>query len=517
MTDRSKLALVVVVVVAVALVAAYAARRGIAERALARALEARGFVPVALRVVDVDLRGLELADVVAPGLAIASLDASWSFAGVRERRLDRLSVTGLRWQVEGGAGGAAPLALPARELELRDALLSFTTRDGVGSCAIEGRLDQAADGEIAGDLKLALVHPLARAEGTVAISGTLDALAFDLALDGASGALHAEARGSADLPAGTAKAELRVAPIVFAPKGLQPAALLPALEPALAELGIAKVAGSVEAHGTFTLEKGEPTLALDVALRDVAFTTALAQLSGVSGAIELRAPPLRTPKGQLVSIARVDAGLTLANGLTDFQILPGGAVEIASTTWNFVGGELRAANLRLDAAAERTPATLEARGLNLAELLALAPLEGLEGTGVIDGELPLVRDGDALRVTGGSLRARPEGGVLRYRASESVLALARSRPNDLGIAVAAFANFRYDALDAKIEGDLRGALQIALHVRGSSPDFQGGQPIELNLNLESRLADLVREGIAVYRVPEVVEERLRAFSRKGKP
>ena len=99
--------------------------------------------------------------------------------------------------------------------------------------------------------------------------------------------------------------------------------------------------------------------------------------------------------------------------------------------------------------------------------------------------------------------------------SESARALAKSRPNDLGIAVAAFSNFHYETLEARVDGDLRGELRIALHVRGASPDFQDGQPIELNLNLESRLADLVREGVAVYRVPDVVEERLRAFSERG--
>jgi hypothetical protein len=54
-------------------------------------------------------------------------------------------------------------------------------------------------------------------------------------------------------------------------------------------------------------------------------------------------------------------------------------------------------------------------------------------------------------------------------------------------------------------------------VRGANPEFQDGRPVELNLNLEARLADLVRDATAAYRVPDVVEERLRAFSEgKGR-
>lgn len=559
---RSQLALAAAAAFVLVFAAAYAGRRALAERWLVAELEARGFAPAALRVVEVDRRGMSLRDVAigdaaSPVIAIAALDAAWSLRGLREGWLDRLQVSGLRLRdgigpLLGGSGGdetSGPLLLPAREIELRDASLSFETADGAGSCAFEGRLDAEAGGAIAGDFRIELEHPLARANGSVAIEGTLEqlaaelslgfrdareparvapaklsgrvsgapaALAFELALDGADGALHAEARGSADVPARTGTAELYIAPIQFAPKGLQPATLLPALEPLLAQLGVTEVAGSVEARGTFALEAGEPKLRLDVALREVGFETSAVSVAGVSGVVALRAPALRTAKNQLLSVDRVEAGLVLGGGLVDFQLLPDGVIELNSTSFRWVGGELRAAGLKLDASAESTPATLEAHGLDLAELLALASFEGIEGTGRIDGELPLVRSGDEIRVTGGLLRARPGGGTLRYRPSESARAFAKSRPNDLGIAVAAFSNFRYDTLEARVDGDLRGELRIALHVRGASPDFQDGQPIELNLNLESRLADLVREGVAVYRLPDVVEERLRAFSEKGR-
>ncbi|MEX2208679.1 MAG: YdbH domain-containing protein [Myxococcota bacterium] len=558
------LALVATAALACGLVVGYAQRRSLAERWLVAELEARGFAPVALRVVELDFGGLALRDVAigeaaVPAIAIGALDAAWSPRGLREGWLDRLSVSGLRLNDVGGlaaiVGGdgdgepSGPLLLPAPEIELRDASLSFETAEGAGSCAFEGRLNAAVGGAITGEFEIALEHPLARANGSVALSGTLEqlaaelslalrdareparvapatlsgrvsgapaTLAFELALDGAGGALHVEARGLADVPARSGQAEIDVAPISFAPKGMQPSALLPALEPLLAKLGIAKVAGSVEARGTFALEAGEPKLRLDVAVRELGFEAAALKVAGVSGVVALFAPRLRTPKGQLLSVDRVEAGLTLRGGLLDFQLLPDGVIELDSAAFRWAGGELAAANLKLDASAESTPATLEARGLDLAELLALAPLEGIEGTGRIDGSLPLVRSGEEIRVSGGLLRARPEGGTLRYRPSESASALAASRPNDLGIAVAAFSNFRYDTLEARVDGDLRGELRIALRVRGASPDFQGGQPIELNLALESRLADLVREGVAVYGVPEVVQERLRAFSEKGK-
>ena len=79
----------------------------------------------------------------------------------------------------------------------------------------------------------------------------------------------------------------------------------------------------------------------------------------------------------------------------------------------------------------------------------------------------------------------------------------------------AFSDFRFEALDARLDGELDGEVRVGLHVRGANPGFQDGRPVELNLNLEARLADLVRAGRASYRVPEVVEERLRAYSEEA--
>ena len=91
-------------------------------------------------------------------------------------------------------------------------------------------------------------------------------------------------------------------------------------------------------------------------------------------------------------------------------------------------------------------------------------------------------------------------------------ALGAARPSDLGIALDAFSDFHYEILEAHLDGELQGEMKIGLHVRGANPSFQDGRQVELNLNLEARLADLVRDAAGAYRVPDVIEQRLRAFS-----
>jgi hypothetical protein len=567
------IALGIVAALALAIAWAYANRAALAERFLLAEFAARGVGAATLRVERIDLdglalRGIAIGDPGAPDLAIASADLDYTLTGLRAGRLAAIRVSGVRLRGalgdEGLTLGAldplfaeragddatrAPFILPAPVITLADAALELSTPQGVASGALAGTLDASPDGTLAGDFEVELGHPLAHAVGTVVLSGTLEklaaelvlalrdgrtparvapailrghvggaihALAFDLALDGADGRLAVTLRGSGDAVARTGNADLRIAPLVFAPGALQPATLLPALEPLLAGLGISKVNGSVEARGKLRLDAGTPALTLDVALRGLGFQTALAQISGMAGTISLRAPELRTPKNQLLSVALLDPGVPLADGLIDFQLLPGGAVDLHDTRWSFAGGELRAQNLKLDLAAERTPVVLEAHGLDLSELLAYVKVQGLEATGLIGGEIPLVRTRTEVLVSGAFLRASGAGGTIRYQPSPATQALADSRPNDLGIAVSAFSDFRYHTLEARVDGDLQGELAIGLHVKGANPGFQDNQPIELNLNLEARLLDLVRAGREVYRVPEAVEKRLRSFSDKEK-
>lgn len=527
--------LALVAALAAAAAAAWLARAALAERLLLAALAGRGVAPAAMRVERIDRAGLALRELSigppeAPDLAAARVEADWSWAGLRAGRLDALRAEGLRLRARLDAGGLSlgaldplragegpaaggPPPLPAAHLALEDARLALSTPEGVAGGTLSGALDVAPDGAVAGGASLAVEHPLGEARGRLELAGRLDALAFDAELDGraaaAGGRVAATARGEVDARTGAGTARWRLAPLVFAPGQLEPATLYPPL----AKLPLREVAGRVEARGRATRgADGALAWSADVAVRDGAATTPLARVEGVAAALALAGPPPHTPKRQVVSIGLLDVGVPLAEGLVEGALRRDGRLALRSARFRFAGGTLAAGETLLDPATGLGAVTLRADDLDLARLLEQVALEGLAGTGRLDGELPLAREGGALVVRGGVLRARPEGGTIRYAPAESVRGLAASRPYDLGMAVEAFSDFRYETLEARLDGDLDAALTVALHVRGANPGFQDGRPVELNLNLEARLADLVRAGRASYRVPAVVEERLRAFS-----
>ena len=229
-----------------------------------------------------------------------------------------------------------------------------------------------------------------------------------------------------------------------------------------------------------------------------------------NGLIEIRwASPAFTPPGQLVSIALLDIGLELTAGLIEFQLRPDGLLELQQAEWQWAGGSLRTAG-RFDPMADSQEAVLEVDDVDLAELLVLVDLEGLEGTGTLEGEIPIFRSGETLEVRQGKLRSTPEGGRIRYRSASAARALA-NQGYGLEQLLGALDDFHYDVLEIVVDGDTRGEVNVAIQLGGFNPNFQRGRRIELNLNVEARLADLLRAGLVAYRVPEAILKRLEGF------
>jgi hypothetical protein len=56
-------------------------------------------------------------------------------------------------------------------------------------------------------------------------------------------------------------------------------------------------------------------------------------------------------------------------------------------------------------------------------------------------------------------------------------------------------------------------MDVKLHIAGANPDLYDGYPIEFNLNLEGALANVLRQGLADYQIPERIRERMQGFDR----
>jgi hypothetical protein len=342
-------------------------------------------------------------------------------------------------------------------------------------------------------------------EGSVA--PRKDGLAFDLIAAESKRRVVWHAKGSFDPESGSADAQLEMEPVVFTSGGLQPAQLAPQLD------GFVRSAtGAIEATGRARYAKGKPRLELDLAARELSLETSNAHVEGVNGTLRIQGPaPFSTPPGQLISIGLIRFGLVLTNGLVSAQLRPDGVLAIEKAEWQTLGGRVFTAG-DIDPDAKHQALVLEAADLDLAQLLALIDLDGLAGEGRLDGRLPVDRSAEAILIRGGVLRARP-GAHLRYRPPAGVKALEKSGQG-FELLLGAFEDLTVETLELTLDGDANGLMKLVLRLVGVNPAFQDGRPLHYTLSVESRLADLLRQGVAAYKIPQQIEERLQRFEQE---
>ncbi|PFG07880.1 intermembrane phospholipid transport protein YdbH family protein [Marinobacter sp. LV10MA510-1] len=177
----------------------------------------------------------------------------------------------------------------------------------------------------------------------------------------------------------------------------------------------------------------------------------------------------------------------------------GGQLSIAPGSWNF--------------AAAPVTVPLELDRLSLAQLLLVYPAEGLAGTGILSGTIPLLVDpATGVRVKSGRLGALEPGGQLQLSA-ERLRALGQKNQT-MELVSKALENFRYSALSSDIDYDENGTLMLGLHLKGNSPEVGDGRAVVLNINLEENVPALLTSLQLSGRVTDAVAERVKKLLRK---
>ena len=337
------------------------------------------------------------------------------------------------------------------------------------------------------------------------ISPGAEAIAFQGALTRIGGGLALEMRGSSD-PSGGGRATVELAPVKFGPD-LQPEDLAP-----IAAGLVGDVAGQLALNGDLAWSTAGITSDLALLVDQLGLSSGPARLEQVNGVVRLdRLWPPTTPPGQQLAIGLLDLGLPLTAGITTFQLTDGPRLEVEQLEWRFAGGTARAEPFSLGSQLEGLNVTLRAEQLDLGQLLALTRMDGLSGDGSLDGVLPLRLSEGAAIVAGGELAATGRG-VLRYAAGAAPPAL-QAGGEGVDLLLQALENFHYEALRITLDGRTDAAMDIRLHLGGANPDLYDGHPVEFNLDLEGDLANILRQGVASYQIPDRIRERMQGFGR----
>jgi hypothetical protein len=296
-------------------------------------------------------------------------------------------------------------------------------------------------------------------------------------------------------------ADLDMGPIVFAVGKLQPADLFPRAKSYLRDFS-----GTVRLAGPIKWSKGKASAEVKLGLEKLTGDAGPVLFQNLNGVIEIDEPwPVSTRPNQQLAIEQFIAGLPMTNALVRFE-LHGPQLKIEEGRLDMAGGRASIAptDIALNAAGQRM--TLNIDQLSVSELFKIAGVAGLSGEGAISGTAPITLFPNGIIVDNAKFAAEAPG-VLRYDSAQAPGALS-SAGSSVGMALQALSNFQYKELTVTLNRKLTGDAELGLHIAGSNPSFYNGYPVEFNLNLSGKLDEVLRKGLAGYRLPSIIEERL---------
>jgi hypothetical protein len=144
----------------------------------------------------------------------------------------------------------------------------------------------------------------------------------------------------------------------------------------------------------------------------------------------------------------------------------------------------------------------------LHKILSLEQQNGLEGTGVLDGTIPVTVTSQGLTVKDGNLEARPPGGVIQYAASpETAQAVTQANAN-MQMVLQALNNFHYNVLQVGAQYGESGMLQLEARLEGRNPDQKKSPPIRFNLTVQENVPALLKSLRLVGDLEDSVRRRI---------
>ncbi len=219
-----------------------------------------------------------------------------------------------------------------------------------------------------------------------------------------------------------------------------------------------------------------------------------------------------------ITVDTVNPGIALSN----IQIAGGyrstteqvaaGTLVLGRATAELLGGSVRIEPGEWQLAKRPLQFPLELGGIELSQLMQVYPAEGLAGSGILRGTVPLRISEQGVSIDAGKVEAVAPGGTLKLPA-DRLRSMAQNN-EAMALVVQAMDNFNYTVLNSTVDYEEDGTLVLGLRLEGSSPEVRDGHPIVLNINLEENIPALLTSLQLSGRVNEAVTEKVRNLMQK---
>jgi hypothetical protein len=221
---------------------------------------------------------------------------------------------------------------------------------------------------------------------------------------------------------------------------------------------------------------------------------------------------LETTRPAAVTIASVNPGVAVTNLSITVQgewdarePLP--IIEVRDVRCELLGAVVTSQGARADLARPPYSLSLLVRQLDLRQVLNLEQQKGLEGSGLLDGSIPITKTATGMVVNDGLFEARPPGGVIRYETSPEAAKTMMQANANLQLVLNALSNFHYTVLQVETQYAEDGLLHLKVRLEGKNPDMKNSPPIHFNLTVQENIPALLKSLRLVRDIEESVQKR----------
>lgn len=279
-----------------------------------------------------------------------------------------------------------------------------------------------------------------------------------------------------------------IVPLNFSPDRLQPSALSPALS------RLEDVSGQISASAQFKWSnQGVHSSHSAFELRHVSFTQETAKISDLNASLNLEnllSPS--SPPQQTITIRRIDFGIPVENLLVSYQIEDADPPRIAleKTQFSMMDGILSLPPTIINPAAAHTDILVRVNNIDLETFFNLIQIDGLAGSGHLDGQIPIRLEDNQVMIKKGHLAAKAPG-VLRFQSAKASQLLATTG-EEMNLLLQAVQDFHYTELSLDLDKSATHGLTAKLSLLGNNPAVKNGQVFRLNINLESDIDKILQ-------------------------
>jgi hypothetical protein len=297
------------------------------------------------------------------------------------------------------------------------------------------------------------------------------------------------------LSSGNGQAVLDVPGIAFGPN-FQPEELT-----RLTEGVIALVTGTVRGRGEINWTgEGKVTSTGDFSTANMDLAAPFGPVTGLTTSVHFTdLLGLESAPNQTASIASINPGILVENGVIRYQLLPDQLVKVERGEWPFMGGKLILHETVLNFGRPSPKRlTFEVQGFDAKMFIDSLGFSGFEITGTFDGVLPMIFDENGGRIVGGRLDSRPPGGEFNYTGTAPKAGMA------VGLTFDLLSNIRYQSMTIRLDGDLAGEFASRFTINDVSLGNKGGfvagivrgafkkVPMRVNLSIHGPFRALVQ-------------------------